>query len=152
MLLNILVLVISYIFMEFTAWFTHKYIMHGFLWSWHKDHHTPELKQSFFERNDLFFLVFAIPGICLIFMEYFITVGPLPFYIGLGISLYGLTYFLIHDVFIHQRIKHKLVSNNSYVKAIRRAHRLHHKNRDKYNGVYFGLLIPPRNVLNYVQR
>ena len=27
--------------MEFMAWFTHKYVMHGFLWDWHEDHHLP---------------------------------------------------------------------------------------------------------------
>ena len=49
-------------FMEFVAWFAHKYIMHGFLWSWHEDHHKPHFeKEGFFEKNDLFFLVFATP-------------------------------------------------------------------------------------------
>ena len=29
--------------MEFMAWFTHKYVMHGFLWNLHFDHHKPIL-------------------------------------------------------------------------------------------------------------
>jgi hypothetical protein len=27
--------------MEFVAWASHKYIMHGFGWAWHRDHHEP---------------------------------------------------------------------------------------------------------------
>ncbi|VAW03475.1 Beta-carotene hydroxylase, partial [hydrothermal vent metagenome] len=35
----ILTVLASTIAMEFIAWGTHKYIMHGFGWSWHRDHH-----------------------------------------------------------------------------------------------------------------
>ena len=49
--------------MEFVAWATHKYLMHGRLWSWHEDHHKPHENDGFFEKNDRFFLVFAIPSI-----------------------------------------------------------------------------------------
>jgi beta-carotene 3-hydroxylase len=45
--------------MEFMAWFTHKYIMHGFLWSLHKDHHHKD-HDSWFERNDAFFIFYAV--------------------------------------------------------------------------------------------
>ena len=58
MLIAIITLVATFFFMEFVAWFAHKYIMHGFLWVLHKDHHQKE--PGFFEKNDLFFLIFAI--------------------------------------------------------------------------------------------
>ena len=45
--------------MEFIAWATHKYIMHGFLWKLHKDHHQVN-KDKIFEKNDAFFLIFKI--------------------------------------------------------------------------------------------
>ena len=48
--------------MEGVAWFTHKYIMHGFLWSLHKDHHQPN-HDTILEKNDFFFVIFAIPPI-----------------------------------------------------------------------------------------
>ena len=74
--------------MEFVAWFSHKYIMHGFLWVLHKDHHKKDHK-SWFERNDLFFLQFA--GISAIFV---ILWGEYDFWFGLpiaiGIFLYGI--------------------------------------------------------------
>ena len=40
MVLNILMLLIGFSMMEFVAWSNHKYVMHGFLWRWHKDHHV----------------------------------------------------------------------------------------------------------------
>jgi len=45
--------------MEAFAWFTHKYVMHGFLWVWHESHHRP--RTGMFELNDLFAVVFATP-------------------------------------------------------------------------------------------
>ena len=57
-LLYIFVTLAAYAGMEFMAWFTHKYVMHGILWVWHEDHHQPHHeKHGFFEKNDLFFLV-----------------------------------------------------------------------------------------------
>ena len=65
--------------MEFVAWFSHKYIMHGFLWSWHKDHHRKD-HDSWFEKNDLFFLVYAIPSV--LFVVLWVS-----FYFGQGYQL-----------------------------------------------------------------
>ncbi|MEL6945789.1 MAG: fatty acid hydroxylase, partial [Bacteroidota bacterium] len=74
--------------MEFVAWFAHKYIMHGWLWDWHEDHHKPHFeKEGFFEKNDLFFLVFAIPSA----LSYIIgssTSHFWLFFVGVGISIY----------------------------------------------------------------
>ncbi|MGI8581092.1 MAG: hypothetical protein ACR2KX_02800 [Chitinophagaceae bacterium] len=52
--------------MEVVAWITHKFVMHGLLWRWHKDHHKKEAS-GFFEHNDFFFLIFALPGIAGLF-------------------------------------------------------------------------------------
>ena len=38
--MNFLIVITTFIFMEFVAWSVHKYVMHGFLWSLHKDHHV----------------------------------------------------------------------------------------------------------------
>ena len=63
--------------------------------------------------------------------------------IGIGIFLYGLTYFLVHDIFIHQRFKFFKKTNNRYAKALRRAHKIHHKNIYKEKGECFGMLWVP---------
>ena len=121
----ILILIATFLFMEFMAWFSHKYIMHGFLWSLHKDHHIKD-HNSWFERNDLFFIFYALvsTGFVLLWGEAGFWPG-LP--IGIGIFLYGMTYFLVHDIFIHQRFKIFRNANNRYAKAVRRAHKMHHK-------------------------
>ena len=111
--------------MEFVAWFAHKYVMHGFLWYLHKDHHQHE--PGFWEKNDAFFLIFAIPSAtCYIVGSAVAGMFPL-FFVGVGISLYGIAYFLVHDIFIHQRFKIFTRTKNKYLKAIRKAHKVHHK-------------------------
>ncbi len=127
--------------MELVAWFAHKYIMHGWLWDWHADHHKPHHeKDGFFEKNDLFFLVFAIPSAAC-----YITGSATPhfwlFFVGVGISIYGLIYFLIHDVYIHQRFRWFRQLDSKYSRAILRAHGSHHTKQTKEDCESFGLLI-----------
>ena len=39
-LFYLFVFLLSFCFMEFMAWFAHKYLMHGVLWFLHEDHHV----------------------------------------------------------------------------------------------------------------
>lgn len=137
----ILIFIATFCIMEFVAWFTHKYIMHGILWSLHKDHHHKK-HNSWWEWNDFFFLIFAF--ICMGFFIAWNFYGlwyGLP--IALGILAYGLAYFFVHDIFIHQRFKWFRNANNRYAKGIRRAHKMHHKHLGKEDGECFGMLFPP---------
>ncbi len=137
----ILIFVGTFMFMEFMAWFTHKYVMHGFLWHLHKDHHKKD-HESWFERNDVFFLFYAIVSmICFYLWSYESVWFTLP--IGLGILAYGIAYFVVHDIFIHQRFKMFRNANNWYAKGVRRAHKIHHKHLGKDKGENFGMLIVP---------
>ena len=84
MLQGIFIILLSFLGMEFIAWFTHKYIMHGLMWYLHKDHHDHS-NTTIFEKNDLFFLIFAVPswlGMMFGAMNGF----DFKFYIGLGTS------------------------------------------------------------------
>jgi len=129
-----------FIIMEGVSWFTHKYVMHGFGWFLHEDHHQP--KYDGFEKNDLFFAIFAIPSMALFYFgsntEYIYLL-----YIGLGILCYGIAYFIIHDVLIHQRFKWFKNTNNAYLKGLRKAHKIHHKNMGKKDSQCFGMLFVP---------
>jgi beta-carotene 3-hydroxylase len=137
----IFIFLITFGVMEFMAWFTHKYIMHGFLWVLHKDHHHKD-HSSWWERNDAFFIFYAVVSILfLISWDLYGFWAGLP--IGLGIFTYGLTYFLVHDIFIHQRFKMFRNANNCYARVIRRAHKIHHKHLGKDQGECFGMLVPP---------
>lgn len=136
---NILITLATFLFMEFVAWFAHKFVMHGFLWYLHKDHH--QVEPGFFEKNDSFFLIFAMPSAyCFITGSIY---NDFRFFIGLGILLYGICYFLVHDVIIHQRFKWLRDWDNTYVRGIRRAHKIHHKHLGKEHGENFGMLIVP---------
>jgi beta-carotene 3-hydroxylase len=127
--------------MEGIAWLTHKYLMHGLLWKLHKDHHKKD-SYGFFEHNDFFFLIFALPGITALYFGMQYNYNFL-FFIGLGITIYGFTYFLVHEIFIHQRFKFFRNTNSLYFRAIRRAHKVHHKHLEKENGECFGMLWVP---------
>jgi len=140
-LVKILIVLLAFCSMEAVAWFTHKFVMHGLLWQLHKDHHKKETT-GFFEHNDFFFLIFALPGITCLFIG--INNGyNIFFWIGLGITIYGLAYFLVHDIFIHQRFKLFRNTDSSYLRGIRRAHKMHHRHLDKQQGECFGMLWVP---------
>lgn len=130
----------TFVIMEGITWCTHKYVMHGFLWYFHEDHHQP--KYHLLEKNDFFFLIFAIPSwLCIMlgmmnFNYYAVAIGA-------GIALYGLAYFLVHEVFIHQRLKWFRNSNFFYFRALRKAHKVHHKHLGKEDGECFGMLWVP---------
>jgi len=128
--------------MEFVAWFAHKYIMHGFLWIWHEDHHKPHHeKDGFFEKNDLFFMVFAIPSATCYILGLSVPHLFWLLFVGIGISIYGMIYFLIHDVYIHQRFKWFKQLDSKYSRAILRAHGAHHAIQTKHGCESFGLLV-----------
>ena len=133
----LLIILTTFFLMEGITWLTHRFVMHGFLWYLHKDHHQPG--PGFFEKNDTFFLIFAIPSwLCIMLglqnKSYWVAA------IGFGIALYGLAYFIVHEVIIHQRFKWFTRSNNTYVKTIRWAHKMHHKHLGKEEGESFGML------------
>lgn len=135
--------------MEGITWLTHKYVMHGFLWYLHEDHH--QKGPGFFEKNDAFFIIFAIPSwLCIMLglMNQYYWVAS----IGAGIALYGLAYFVVHEVIIHQRIRLFTRSNNRYIKTIRWAHKMHHKYLQKEEGESFGMLVVARKYHEKVKR
>jgi beta-carotene 3-hydroxylase len=115
--------------------------MHGLMWYFHEDHHQPRY-QNWFERNDVFFIIFALPSIALF---YFGLEGGLNyrFFIGLGILFYGMAYFLVHDVLIHRRFKWFNKTNSKYLIGLRKAHKVHHKHLGKEDGECFGMLFVP---------
>ncbi|RYD54861.1 MAG: beta-carotene hydroxylase [Sphingobacteriales bacterium] len=145
----ILLIALTFCAMEGVAWLAHKYVMHGFLWYLHRDHHQKE--PGFFEKNDAFFLIFAVP--CMLLFWFGFTGGVAWMNaVAIGILVYGMAYFLVHDVIIHQRFKWFTRSNNTYIRAIRWAHKMHHKHLSKEEGESFGMLYVARKYWEKVQR
>lgn len=126
--------------MELFGWAIHKYIMHGPLWMIHKTHHQPS-KHSF-ELNDLFSLLFGSIAVALIFIG--IEELDYRFWMGLGITLYGFLYFLLHDVMIHRRMKWLEKPKNTFLRGIFKAHQAHHRTNKKEDAVSFGLFVVPK--------
>ncbi len=139
----------TFFIMEGITWLTHKYVMHGFLWYLHEDHHQPT--GHVLEKNDAFFLIFAIPSMACIFYGTF--GGPLwVAAIGTGVAMYGLAYFIVHEVVIHQRLKFFTRSDSRYIKTIRWAHKMHHKHINKEDGESFGMLWVAKMYWDKVKR
>lgn len=137
----ILIFVATFSIMEFNAWWMHKYVMHGFLWNLHEDHHH-KTHNSWFEKNDLFFVFYAVISVSLkVIHSEFNLWWALP--LSAGILAYGIAYFVVHDIFIHQRFKWLRTANNTYAKGVRRAHKMHHKRIGKEKGENFGMLVVP---------
>lgn len=133
------IILLTFIIMEAVTWLTHRFVMHGFLWYLHEDHHKKG--PGFFEKNDWFFVIFAIPSIGMILWGTLDTSMWWIQAIGFGVMLYGFAYFMVHEIIIHQRFKFFTRSNNIYIRAIRWAHKMHHKHLDKEDGESFGMLV-----------
>lgn len=123
-------------FMEFWAWFMHRFVQHGPLWFLHRSHHVRHPHPV--ERNDLFFLIYGFLSAVL-----FITGdngGRWWFWVGVGIACYGTVYFFVHDVLIHGRLRFWKKSQNTYLRALNMAHKTHHKTTGRDGSAEFGLL------------
>jgi len=136
LILKLLVMLLCFFGMEGVAYLSHKYVMHGFMWCWHESHHTA--RENWFEKNDLFAFMFALPSIACI---WFGTNGyPLLLWAGIGIALYGLVYFIFHDVIVHRRIRTGYLPKSAYMRRIVEAHWVHHSTKGKEGAVSFGFI------------
>jgi beta-carotene 3-hydroxylase len=140
-LIAVLIVVASVLAMEWVAWSSHKYIMHGWGWGWHRDHHEPH--DNMLEKNDLYGVVGAIMSISMFALGSPLVMGASAWwpatFIGIGILIYGIIYTLIHDGLVHQRY-FKWVPKRGYAKRLVQAHKLHHATIGKEGGVSFGFV------------
>ncbi|WP_375202394.1 sterol desaturase family protein [Hyphococcus sp.] len=138
--LTFIAIVIAFILlMEGVAWLTHRYVMHGFLWSLHKSHHEPRM--GAFEKNDWFAVIFSVPSIALIYIG--VNGWPAALAAGIGILGYGLIYFFFHDILVHRRMDFGLRPKKGYLARVVQAHRLHHAVESKEGCVSFGFIFAP---------
>ena len=137
-----LLVLATVIAMEGVAWASHKYVMHGFGWAWHRDHHEPHDKPL--EKNDRYALVGAAMSIAMFALGSPLLMGTGAWapgtWIGLGILGYGIIYTLIHDGLVHQRY-FRWVPRKGYARRLVQAHRLHHATTNREGGVSFGFIL-----------
>ncbi|MFC4296015.1 sterol desaturase family protein [Novosphingobium tardum] len=131
--------------MEGVAWASHKWIMHGFGWAWHRDHH--ESHDKLLEKNDLFALFGAALSIGLFSAGSPLVAGAAAWepatWMGLGVLVYGIIYTLVHDGLVHQRY-FRWVPRGGYARRIVQAHKLHHATVGREGGVSFGFVVARR--------
>lgn len=126
--------------MEGVAWWSHKYIMHGWGWGWHKDHHEPHDKPL--EVNDLYAVVGSGVAIAL-FTAGWVSGLWWVYAIATGVTLYGAMYAFVHDGLVHQRWPFHFMPKNGYARRLVQAHKLHHAVQTKEGAVSFGFIFAP---------
>ena len=141
--------------MEAVAWASHKYLMHGPAWGWHRDHHEPHERKL--EKNDRFALVGAALSIALFAAGSPWVAGDAAWWpgtwLGLGVLGYGVIYTVVHDGLVHQRW-FRWVPRRGYARRLVQAHRLHHATQGRKGGVSFGFVwaAPPARLKAELQR
>lgn len=142
MIVSVALFIAALLAMEGVAYLTHKFLMHGPLWFLHRSHHVPHTGSL--EWNDLFGLLFAIPSILLINAG--VRDGSWALPVGLGMTGYGLIYFLFHDIVVHRRVKLRRVPHWTYLRRIIMAHLVHHKTHGRDGAQSFGFLYAPPDL------
>ncbi len=126
--------------MEGVAYSVHRWIMHGrFGWGWHRSHH--EKRDGAFEKNDLYAVVFA--GLSIGLFAIGSAWWPPLWWIAVGMSVYGVIYFVVHDGLVHQRWPFRYVPRDGYARRLYQAHRLHHAVEGRDDCVSFGFVYAP---------
>lgn len=125
--------------MEGVAWATHRYLMHGPMWIWHRSHHEP--RHGAFELNDMFAVVFAGLAIALFAIGAWAKIGALTA-AAAGVTAYGALYALVHDGLVHRRFWLPVRPRRGYLLRLVQAHHLHHLVHTRTGAVSFGFLWP----------
>ena len=124
---------LGFVGLEVFSYIVHRWLFHGVLWKIHQTHHTP--RPGVLEANDVFSLFFA-----LISVGFLVSGNSILIPIGLGIAIYGVVYFIAHDLFTHRRFL-PFGSNNKILMTIRAAHQRHHQTAEKNGFEPYGLFI-----------
>ena len=133
---------ITVVGMELFAYVMHRWVMHGPGWFLHADHHGSHA--GFWERNDLYFVIFAVPSAIMIILGTSGTAGHWATIIGAGVAAYGAIYVGFHDIIVHKRLNHRYLPKSAYMRRIIQAHRLHHVVETREGTVSYGFLWAPK--------
>lgn len=119
---------------EALSYVLHRWVFHGPLWRIHRTHHRPRGRGL--ELNDVFSVGFA--GVAIALMAAAPRWRSIPFALGVGVTLYGALFFVVHDAYTHRRI-FRFRSKNRWLNAIRDAHRHHHRDATRAGQEPYGL-------------
>ena len=127
---------LAFVAMEPITAATHRWVMHGVGMRLHRSHHGRAHRRL--EANDAFPVMFAaVVGLGLWIGFNTPRLGDLvP--LGVGVTLYGAAYALVHDVYIHHRVRLLGDRRSAVLDRLAAAHALHHS----YGGAPYGMLLP----------
>lgn len=135
----LLVAAVVAVLMEPWAAFLHGSFWHASLWRVHRSHH--ESRVGRFERNDLLAVVHAPIAIALI-----VWGAPgggilrdVAFGSGIGMTTFAVGYVVVHDGLVHGRLPVGFLLRSRHLRAIVRAHRVHHRTGAAPYGLFLGL-------------
>ena len=132
---GVLIVLAAFVAMEAVSYVTHRFVMHGFGFGLHKSHHVN--RDGGFEMNDLYPMMFSSVAI-LSFTAGTFSPALRPLVLaGTGITLYGVAYLFVHEIYIHRRLW-TLKGCYRLLEWMKASHRIHHL----YGGEPFGMLLP----------
>ena len=114
----------GFIGLELVSYVLHRWLFHGVLWPMHRTHHVS--RHAWWEWNDLFSVGFAGVAIALLWIGKDAPLESVGFPIGLGLTIYGFIYFLVHDLYTHRRFW-PFRSQHPLMRLLQRAHLKHHQ-------------------------
>lgn len=139
------VTILTIILMEPWSSWVHRVVWHGPLWSFHRSHHQSDglvrvmgAEPPKFEKNDWLALAHAPVAMGMLVGWYlwhdaYTYTGTLAVGVGLGMTIYGFLYVLIHDGVMHGRLPVQFLRKYAYIDDICQKHALHHqKNQGPY--------------------
>jgi beta-carotene 3-hydroxylase len=132
----LVVAVVAFAAMEPITAATHRFVMHGIGMALHRSHHGRTHRG--WEANDAYPVMFAAV-VCLGLWIGFHAprlADLVP--IGVGITAYGVAYALVHDVYIHHRLRWFGDRRPAQLERLSAAHELHHR----FGGAPYGMLAP----------
>jgi beta-carotene 3-hydroxylase len=127
---------VAFAVMEPVTAATHRFVMHRVGAALHRSHHRPT--HDGWERNDAYPVMFAAvvcAGLWLGFHDPSLA-ALVP--IGAGITAYGAAYAVVHDVYIHRRLRWFGDRRLAVLERLAAAHELHHR----FGGAPYGMLVP----------
>jgi beta-carotene 3-hydroxylase len=127
--------------MEGWAAFLHGRVWHHALWRIHRSHHRK--RRGRFEQNDALSFLHAPIAAGLIIHGCAAAPGvlrDLTFGFGIGMTLFGVAYIVVHDGLVHRRLPVSGLARFGYFARVRDAHRVHHST----GGAPFGLFLGPQ--------
>ena len=118
---------VAFAAMDLWAAMLHGRVWHRILWTIHRSHHTP--RRGRFEANDALSILHAPIALGLIL--YGCTSAPtllreVAYGGGIGMTLFGISYVVVHDGLVHRRLPVSALLRVPYLRAVVRAHRVHH--------------------------